>query len=210
MAEKYTDIRKLTDNKFLNLYEMDALTDSGMPFNYYFASRNSMEDLPLNTGKTMSNGIVIYPIWEKDPDKIVLIRQYRYPLNTWIYELPAGLIDGDETASQASIREMKEETGLNFEPYEGGNLAFRRPVYLGAGMTDETSTSVFGFANGEISDSFKEATESIEVILADKVEVKRILKEEKVSLRASLLLMEFLQMGKEAPFAFLDDERKII
>ncbi|MEY8324020.1 NUDIX hydrolase [Lachnospiraceae bacterium 54-11] len=203
--KKYTAVRKLTDNRFLNLYEMDALTNTGAPFNYYFASRNSEEKLPLLTGKLCSNGIVIYPIWKRNPEKIVMIRQYRYPLDTWLYELPAGLIDEGETASEAAVREMKEETGLTFTPYEGGNPSFRRPVYLGAGLTDETSTSVFGYADGEISGRFRESTESIEVLLVDKKEAARILKEERVSLRAAFLLMSFLRMDGAEPFAFLEE-----
>lgn len=203
-ARKYTDVRKLTDNKFLNLYEMDALTNTGEAFHYYFATRNSQEDLPLYTGKLRSNGIVIYPIWKEDKEKLVMIRQYRYPLDAWIYELPAGLIDGEETPSQAAVREMKEETGLDFTPYEGGNPALRRPFCLGAGMTDETSTSVFGYAGGTVSGKFREDTESIEVLLVDKKEAERILCQEKISLRAAFLLMEFLKMGRENPFAFLD------
>lgn len=203
--KKYTAVRKLTDNRFLNLYEMDALTNTGAPFNYYFASRNSEEKLPLLTGKLCSNGIVIYPIWKRNPEKIVMLRQYRYPLDTWLYELPAGLIDEGETASEAAAREMKEETGLTFTPYEGGNPSFRRPVYLGAGLTDETSTSVFGYADGEISGRFRESTESIEVLLVDKKEAARILKEERVSLRAAFLLMSFLRMDGAEPFAFLEE-----
>ncbi|NBJ91834.1 NUDIX hydrolase [Parablautia muri] len=202
--KKYTSVRKLTDNRFLNLYEMDALTNSGAPFHYYFASRNTQEELPLLTGKPKANGIVIYPVWLKQPDKLVMIRQYRYPLDAWLYELPAGLIDQGETAGQAAAREMKEETGLDFLPYEEGDIAFRRPFYLGAGLTDETSTSVFGFASGEISGRLREDTESIEVLLVDKKEALRILKEERVSLRAAFLLMIFLQAEKEKPFAFLE------
>ncbi len=203
--KKYTAVRKLTDNRFLNLYEMDALTNTGAPFNYYFASRNSEEKLPLLTGKLCSNGIVIYPIWKRNPEKIVMLRQYRYPLDAWLYELPAGLIDEGETASEAAVRERKEETGLTFTPYEGGNPSFRRPVYLGAGLTDETSTSVFGYADGEISGRFRESTESIEVLLVDKKEAARILKEERVSLRAAFLLMSFLRMDGAEPFAFLEE-----
>lgn len=203
-GKKYTDVRKLTDNRFLNLYEMDALTDSGKPFNYYFASRNKKEELPLLTGKIPLNGIVIYPVWKREPDKLVMIRQYRYPLDAWIYELPAGLVDEGESPQEAAIREMKEETGLDFIPYEGGEQIFRKPFFLGAGMTDESSTSVFGYADGELSDQYREDTESIEVILADKQEVMRIMAEERLSLRAGLLLMEFLKMDAEAPFAFLE------
>ncbi len=204
--KKYTAVRKLTDNRFLNLYEMDALTNSGAPFHYYFASRNSQEELPLLTGTPKANGIVIYPVWRKEPDKLVMIRQYRFPLDAWLYELPAGLIDQGETAGAAAAREMKEETGLDFFPYEEGDAAFRRPFYLGAGLTDETSTSVFGFADGEISGKLREDTESIEVLLVDKKEALRILREERVSLRAAFLLMMFLQAEKEEPFSFLSSQ----
>lgn len=53
-----------------------------------------------------------------------MIRQYRYPLDDYLYELPAGLIDEGEGPSEAAIREMKEETGMDFEVYEGGNAAY--------------------------------------------------------------------------------------
>lgn len=200
----HTAVRRLTDNEFLNLYEIDALTNRGSSFHYYFASRNKTEELPLLTGRLLTNGIVIYPVWKEETDKLVMIRQYRYPIGKWIYELPAGLIDEGETAGQAAVREMKEETGLDFQIYEGGSSLFRRPVCLGAGLTDETSTSVFGYASGKISGKFQESTEKIQVILVNKNEAIRILKEETVSLRASFLLMEFLQMEKEKPFAFLN------
>ena len=158
------------------------------------------------TGKLQSNGIVIYPVMKDAPDKLVMIRQYRYPVDAWLYELPAGVIDEGENAQQAAVREMREETGLLFEPYEGGCQACRRPVYLGAGMTDETSTTVFGFATGEITGRFMEDTESIEVLLVDKREALRILQEERLSLRAAFLLTIFLQMKKDTPFAFLNTD----
>ena len=46
--------------------------------------------------------------------------------------------------------------------------------------------------------------ETLEVIFVDKKEARRILKEERVCLRAAYLLMQFLQMDASAPFAFLD------
>ena len=52
--------------------------------------------------------------------------------------------------------------------------------------------------------SRKEDSEYIEVFLADKKEAERILEEERVSVRCAYLLMQFLHMKKEAPFAFLD------
>lgn len=201
--KKYTAVRRLTDNRFLNLYEMDALANDGSPFHYYFASRNGEDKLPLKTGEILSNGIVIYALLKEEPSKIVMIRQYRYPLDAYLYELPAGLIDAGENARQAAVREMKEETGLTFEPFTGADKAYERPYFLGAGLTDETSTSVFGFAHGKISSVYAESTESIEVLFVDKQEAKRILAKERVSLRAAFLLMCFINSDEKEPFAFL-------
>ncbi|TDL25131.1 hypothetical protein BD410DRAFT_717928 [Rickenella mellea] len=42
----------------------------------------------------------------------VIIEQYRPPIDKFIIELPAGLIDAGETPEQAAIRELEEETGF--------------------------------------------------------------------------------------------------
>ena len=202
--EKFTAVRKVTDNPFFNLYEMDALTNSGKPFGYYFGSRNDENHIKLKTKALNVEGIVIYPVLKEEPDKIVMIRQYRYPLDAYLYELPAGLVDGGETPAEAAIREMKEETGLDFEVYEGGSPAFRRPFFMGAGFTDECSAAGFGYASGRVTDRDLEDSESIQVLLADKKEAERILKEERVSLRCAYLLIQFLHSGKNAPFDFLE------
>ncbi len=201
--KKYTNIHKLSDNKFLNLFKLDALTDSGRPFDYFFVSRRKAENIKLLTGDSAAEGVVIYPILRDDPEKIVMIRQYRYPLGDYLYELPAGLIDAGETPEIAAVREMKEETGLTFEVYADGNAAYRRPFFMGAGFTDESCNAVFGYASGTISRDDQEDTESIQVILVDRKEAGRILREEKVSIRAAYLLMNFLHADKNVPFAFL-------
>lgn len=42
---------------------------------------------------------------------LVLIRHYRYTLDQWCWEIPAGGIDPDETPTQAAVRELREEIG---------------------------------------------------------------------------------------------------
>ena len=202
--KKYTKIHKLSDNRFLNLFKLDALTDSGRQFDYFFVSRRNADKIKLLTGDISAEGVVIYPILKEEPEKIVMIRQYRYPLGDYLYELPAGLIDDGETPDIAAVREMKEETGLDFEVYRGGNDAYRRPFFMGAGFTDESCNAVFGYASGTVSRDDMEDTESIQVITVDKTEASRILREEKVSLRAAYLLMDFLHSKADEPFAFLD------
>ena len=202
--KKYINIKKESDNRFLNLFHMDALTDAGRPFDYYFVSRRKEDKLKLYTKDIQAEGVVIYPICKEEPEKIVMIRQYRYPLDDYLYELPAGLIDAGETPEQSAVREMKEETGMDFEVYGEGNASYRRPFFMGAGFTDESCNAVFGYASGKISRDDMEDTESIQVLIVDKQEAKRILAEEKVSLRAAYLLMQFIHADKDAPFAFLN------
>jgi len=201
--KKYTGIQKLSDNKFLNLFHLDALTDSGHPFDYFFVSRRKADQIKLLTKDSAAEGVVIFPVLKEDPEKVVLIRQYRYPLDDVLYKLPAGLIDAGETPECAAIREMKEETGLSFEVYTGGDAAYRRPFYMGAGFTDESCNAVFGYASGTVSRRDQEDTESIQVLIAGKEEVRRILREEKVSIRAAYLLMSFVHMADNDPFGFL-------
>lgn len=203
-VNKFTAIKKLSENPFLNLYGMDALTTKGKPFSYYFVSRNGEDHLKCKTGDTRAEGVVVYALLKEQPEKIVLIKQYRYPLNRFIYELPAGLIDGDESANMAAVREMKEETGLIFKPYQGGREEYRKPFFMGAGFTDESSQTIYGYANGTISNSFLEESESIQVVVADKAEAARILKEEELSIRCAYLLMHFIHSDADIPFAFLD------
>ena len=46
-----------------------------------------------------------------DPGHVVLIRQYRYAVNQWRWEMPAGSIDPGETPEVAAARECHEEIG---------------------------------------------------------------------------------------------------
>jgi len=45
----------------------------------------------------------------------IIIEQYRPPIEKFVIELPAGLIDEGETPEQAAIRELEEETGYKSE-----------------------------------------------------------------------------------------------
>lgn len=52
---------------------------------------------------------------EGDEPQILLIRQYRYAADGYIYEIPAGRLDGDESPDACARRELKEETGCSAE-----------------------------------------------------------------------------------------------
>ncbi|MGN0251494.1 MAG: NUDIX hydrolase [Oliverpabstia sp.] len=198
------EIKKITQetqNKFLNFYDLETVNKVGREGHYYMASRAKCEnELKMKTGENNPDGVVIYSLYGENHDRVVLIRQFRYPLGGYVYELPAGLVDPGENYHVAAVRELKEETGLELQPLEVDEI-YQKPYFTTVGMTDESCGTVYGYASGEISKKYMEASEEIEVILADRKEVERILREENVALICAYMMMHFLH--DEEPFAFL-------
>ena len=189
----------------MNLYRLDYHDRSGSEREYFFASRNPEDSLKIKTHELTPEGVCVYAITEEKQPRLVVIREYRFPLDEEIYSLPCGLIDEGETAGVAAARELLEETGYEFSEYTGGEAFMRRPFFLAPGFSDEPGSAVFGTVQlTEKPRPENEASEWISVILADKEEVRRILNEEKVSVRAAFLMMNYLRSSEEAPFAFLE------
>ena len=184
-------VKRLTENRFLNLYELDARQRDGKAITYYAASRaKSTDKLKAVEGHRRADGVIIYGVYGENRDKIVLIRQYRYPLGDYVYEFPAGLVEPGEDVREGAIREMFEETGLTFTPRDGGD--FERPFFTTVGMTDESCALVFGYCEGEPTNANQEAAEDIQVVLADRAECRRILREENVAIMPAYMMMHFL------------------
>lgn len=194
-------VTKKTDNPFVNLYELDAKDRLGKEKKYYVSSRAvKKEELKLVTHDEKPDGVVIYALSKEKKDRVLLIRQYRYSLDEYIYEFPAGLVDPGENFRQAAVREVQEETGLTLYPLQVDER-YERPFFTTVGMTDECCGTVFGYVDGEISSEGQEDTEDIQAVLADREEVRRILKEERVAIMCAYMLMHFLK--DEEPFGFL-------
>jgi len=66
---------------------------------------------------------------EGDEPQILLLRQYRYAGGGYLYEIPAGRLDGVESPEVCAARELKEETGCTAERLEPLlDLGIRRGV----------------------------------------------------------------------------------
>ena len=86
---------------------------------------------------TRSNAHAVVVLCAVTPDdEIVLVEQYRRPVDARIIELPAGLVgdhvDPDESILEAARRELIEETG-----FAAGALELIMDCPSSAGMTDE-------------------------------------------------------------------------
>ncbi len=69
-----------------------------------------------------------------DDNKIIMVKQYRKPLEKAIYEIPAGKLDPNEEVEVCGKRELLEETGATAENFE--YLGF---MYPSPGFTDEVT-----------------------------------------------------------------------
>ncbi|MBQ7261527.1 MAG: NUDIX hydrolase [Lachnospiraceae bacterium] len=195
------DITKLTDQKYVNLYDVHGFNSKGFESHYNVASRSgSIEDLKITTRRNDPDGVIIYALYGEKKDKVVIIRQYRYPIDDFVYELPAGLIEKGEDMKEAAIRELHEETGLIFHPIDCDKM-YTEPRFSTVGLTDESVGIIYGYAEGELSSRFTEASEEIQVMVADRAEVKRILQKELVAMPFAFQLMHFISDSE--PFGFL-------
>lgn len=198
-------IKKQTDNRFLNLYEFEAEHRDGGTTPYFVASRaRSQEELKALCHDKRSDGVIIYAVYGEKRDKVVLIRQFRYPINDYIYEFPAGLVEDGEDMFEAGVREIYEETGLTFTPRKVDD-AYAKPYYTTVGMTDECCGTVYGYCTGVPSNSHQEDSEDIQIVLADREECKRILREENVAIMCAYMLMHFIHSKEEDPLAFTEE-----
>ena len=130
-----------------------------------------------NIKRTPDRGAAVIIALLRPSNRLVLIRQFRPPVDNYVIEFPAGLIDEGEDSNTSAIRELKEETG-----YKGKIIKSTQPVYSSPGLTDETVTIVFVDVDEKDPEninpvSFNEATEDIQVYLVERNKIKEFLKE---------------------------------
>ena len=68
-----------------------------------------------------------------DRDRLVLVRQYRYPVDATLWEIPAGRQDAGESPEEGARRELEEEVGVR-----AARLEHLLSFYASPGFCDET------------------------------------------------------------------------
>ena len=86
---------KKVDFPLFKVFEDLVELPNGLKLDYYW-----IDKIPV---------VVILPIVS---DKIVLVKQYRYPIKSVSLELPAGHMQKNETPEECAMRELREETGF--------------------------------------------------------------------------------------------------
>jgi ADP-ribose pyrophosphatase len=128
-----------------------------------------------------------------DDPQILLIRQYRYAAGDYIYEIPAGKLDGDEDPADCARRELQEETGCVAERIEHLYTFYTTP-----GFTDERIHAFMatGLTRGDVKHEKDEFMSLETVTLSGALELIRTgeLKDAKTAL--SLLYLAGFRLGR--------------
>ncbi|MBX2887328.1 MAG: NUDIX hydrolase [Ferruginibacter sp.] len=177
-ATKTLSSEYITNHQYFTARKDSYQTPSGKIVNPYF-----VVELPPC--------VVVMGITKED--KILMIKQYRHPVNDVLTELPGGFIDIGETAQQAAERELGEETGYSFEQFHYLGMSAANPGVL------NNYTHFFLATGGERTRLTKfDPNEEIEYVLYSKEEVKIMLSnlEVKQSLHALCLFYGFKKLNQ--------------
>jgi ADP-ribose pyrophosphatase len=102
--------------------------------------RLEVDRVVLPSGHTVNMDVVRHPgsvvlLPMAEPGRIILIRQYRYTIDRFIWELPAGTLKPGENPDAAAARECEEEIGL-----APGRVTRLAAWYPTPGFCDEVMT----------------------------------------------------------------------
>jgi ADP-ribose pyrophosphatase len=117
--------------------------------------------------------VVILPVTPEG--EVVLIRQYRYPVDDFCYEIPAGGLGSDSTPEAAALRELQEEVGG-----QATHLRYVGWYYPSNGISSEKA-HLFLATDVKLGETHREPTESMEIRLVSMAEALRMVRSGEIS-----------------------------
>ncbi|MEM4260864.1 MAG: NUDIX hydrolase [Candidatus Woesearchaeota archaeon] len=172
---KIVDKQTRVQSKYLNLYDT-----------HYIDKNDALKSWMWVGRPNKVKAVVIIPIVEeeyywngagyKQNNKVCVIKEFRVPINDYLWEFPAGLMDIENEKIETCIeRELREETGLKLEYiYQLTPFTYNSP-----GITDEAVAMAFVKASGKLSKDHLEFSEEVEPFLFNQAEVINLLETEK-------------------------------
>ena len=181
MKNKLLEINSVYEGKFLKFYNF--LLEDGR--NYEVVSRREVN--MENVNDFIADAVDMMIISE-DYNYILLVKEWRTPINDYIYAFPAGLREAGEDVVETAKRELFEETGLTLTKI----FKILPPAYQSAGMSNEAVSTIVGQATGELSIEHMSSHEDITPIWVSINEIREMLKTEKFSAKCQIALYSLL------------------
>ena len=192
MSWKLISVNKVTNDPWLNMYSA-KYSNGDKELDWAFCSRNSEDKLVCkNTGNVECNTVVVAPKYNKDGEEcLILCKEFRFPLNDYIYSFPAGLVERGEDIELSAIRELREEIGAEVTSIK----QLTGVSYNTEGMSDE-NVIMFEAEVSELHETELEESEEISYEIVPIKDLKEYMKGKifsaKVSLYCTLIYEMFL------------------
>lgn len=114
LEEKTVSSDEIYDGKIFRVTKDMALLENG---------KEAVREVVHHSG-----GVTVIPVTEKN--EIIMVRQYRYPHNKALLEIPAGKLEKGENHYDAGKRELLEETGCTCTEYKYLGEVLPTPAYV--------------------------------------------------------------------------------
>lgn len=170
LFEKHIQTKKVFSGQMLNMYVDTVLLPN---------DKKATREYVKHPG-----AVAILPIL---PDgKIVFVRQYRYPVQKVLYELPAGKLDIGELPENCALRELREETGYVANKLEKLTSIFTVPAFC-----DEV-IHIYKASDLLLKTKQFDEDEFVETVLLDKIEIKKMINDGLICDAKTLVGLSFI------------------
>lgn len=189
------DIEQVSDG-WIKKYLLYYLLPNGTKIEYESIARKSLEGYRQelsHAGDALRTDAI--SITGRTPEgEIVLIKEFRYPLNSWCIAFPAGLMEPGDSIFACAQRELKEETGYSIISIDGVPQIrpLLQPGYSSPGMSEESVRVVYASVE-KTGEPKLEPKEFIEVFTLKIEDISRFILENTIPIgtRSQLILESF-------------------
>ncbi|WP_312092400.1 NUDIX hydrolase [Niallia sp.] len=178
---------------------MSSLEEKTLKTEHIYSGRIiqvQVDEVELPNGKTSTRELVKHPgavavIAITDDNKLVMVEQFRKPLEKVIVEIPAGKLEKGEEPALCARRELEEETGYDCESLELVSSFYTSPgfadeiihVYVAKGLTKKED------AAGLDEDEF------VNVLEITLEEALQLIKEQRIFDAKTIFGVQYLQIA---------------